>query len=100
MDTVFWVWKPPDKTQDGKTGATVRYGIYIIKIWNFYNQQVKYTQPSKLKISSKSLSNPAAKHCCFAQLYGHASAVQPTVQNLYGLNFCTVRTVSVSVESV
>ena len=40
MDTVFWVWKPPDKTQDGKTGAKVRYIIYIKKIWNFYNQQI------------------------------------------------------------
>ena len=40
IDTVFWVWKPLDKTQDGKTGAVVRYRIYIMKIWNFYNQQI------------------------------------------------------------
>ena len=35
---MFWVWKPPDKTQDGKTGAAVKYEIYIKKIWKNYNE--------------------------------------------------------------
>ena len=28
IDTVFWVWKPLDKTQDGKTSAAIRYKFY------------------------------------------------------------------------
>ena len=40
IDTVSWVWKPPDKTQDGKIDAAVGYEIYIMKIWIFYNQQI------------------------------------------------------------
>ena len=61
--------KTPGKNQNGKTTAAVRYIIYIIKIWNFYNQQVKYTQPGKLKTSTKSTRNPTARQCFSAQLY-------------------------------
>ena len=40
IDTLFWVWKPPDNIQDRKTGAAVRYEIYIKKIWNSYNPAI------------------------------------------------------------
>ena len=59
----------PGKTQDEKTDVAVRYGIYNIKIWNFNNQQVKYTQPGKLK--------PQQNHCATQQ------------QNLATLCSCT-----------
>ena len=29
IDTMFWVWKPRDKTQDGKTNAAIRYEIFL-----------------------------------------------------------------------
>ena len=57
IDTVFWGWKPSDKTQDGKNSAPVRYEIYIKKIWNSYNPVVN---PPNLanRSSTKPLDNP------------------------------------------
>ena len=37
MTLLFWVWKPPRNTQDGKIGVAVRYRFYYEKIWNVYN---------------------------------------------------------------
>ena len=35
LTLLFWVWKPPEKPQDGKTGAAIKYRFYYEKIWNF-----------------------------------------------------------------
>ena len=53
IDTIFWVWKPPDKTQYGKTRAAIRYEIYIMKIWNKYNLVVQHTQTWQNRTSTK-----------------------------------------------
>ena len=49
IDTVFWVWKPSDKTHDKKTDAAVKYEIYIKKIWIYYNQQINSPNLAKRK---------------------------------------------------
>ena len=38
IDTIILGMETLGKIQDGKTSAAVRYGIYIMKMWNFYNQ--------------------------------------------------------------
>ena len=43
IDTIILGMETPEKTQDGKTSAAVRYRFYYEKIWNFYNQ-CKFTQ--------------------------------------------------------
>ena len=63
------------KTQDGKIDATVRYRIYIIKIWNFYDQQLKYTQPGEGNLS-KIIEQPSNK----VQLL--CAAVRPNVSSM------------------
>ena len=44
----------PEKTQDGKIGAIVRYRFYYEKIWNFYNH-CKFTQAWKMQYPTESL---------------------------------------------
>ena len=52
--------KTPGKTQDGKTGAAVRYRFYYEKIWSVYNianspklGECSYTEESLGKTRAK-----------------------------------------------
>ena len=75
---------PEKKTKWENHCSSKIYNLYYQHIWNFYNQQVKYTQPGKLKTSTKSTRNPTARQCFSAQLYDPLSAVRPAVWIPYG----------------
>ena len=73
IDTIILGMETPRKTQDGKTGATVKYRFYYEKIWNFYNHY-KFTQTWRLQYPAESLGksqlNLNSFLCeCTAQLY-------------------------------
>ena len=54
IDTIILGMETPEKTQDGKTGAAVRYRFYYEKIWNFYNHY-KFTQTWQMQYPTESL---------------------------------------------
>ena len=60
IDTIILGMETLGKTQDGKTGATVRYTFYYEKIWNFYNH-CKFTQTWRMQYPTESLEKTPAK---------------------------------------
>ena len=50
----------PGETQDGKTGAIVRYRFYYEKIWSIYNT-TNSPKPSECSYMEKSLGKTPAK---------------------------------------
>ena len=73
IDTVVLGMETLEKTQDGKTGAAVRYRFYYEKIWIFYNHW-KFTQTWRMQYPAESLGksqlNLNTLLCeCTAQLY-------------------------------
>ena len=80
---MFWVWKPPDKTQDGKIDAAVRYEILLRKYGTVTIQQ--FNPPNLAKQSSaKSLGKPNNKPWPLRSCTTPASTVRPNCTDLYG----------------
>ena len=72
IDTIILGMETPAKTQDGKTGAAVRYKFYYEKIWNFYNH-CKFAQTWRMQYPTELLGNSMIMYTllceCTAQLY-------------------------------
>ena len=60
LTLLFCVWKPQKKTQDGKTGAAVRYRFYYEKIWNV-TITTNSPKPGECSYTTESLGKPPAK---------------------------------------
>ena len=73
LTILFWVWKPSEKTQDGKIDAAVKYRFYYEKILNVCNHY-KFTQTWRMQFPAEQLDkfqlNLDTLMCeCTSQLY-------------------------------